>query len=273
MGTIPQRVAERLVAGVKRFQSVLSTAKARDVNEADTTLIIVDILSTVFGYDRYTEITAEQLIRGTYCDLAIKIDGKIHLLLEIKAVGLDLKGSHVKQAIDYAANQGIEWVVLTTGVLWRVFRVVFAKPIDQELVLDFDFLSLSPRSPQNLEDLYLLTREGLLKSVLPEYYAQRQATNRFLLAAILLGDPVLEAIRREVRKLYPGVRINAQEIGVALAQDVLKREVVEGEKATEARKKVQRSIAKTERIKAAKASEGAPHTQEAHGDGMGVGDG
>ena len=40
----------------------------------------------------------------------------------------------MKQAVDYAANQGIEWVALTNGNIWRVFRVIFAKPIDADLV-------------------------------------------------------------------------------------------------------------------------------------------
>src|ERR1051325_8957792 len=87
---------------------------------------------------------------------------------------LELKDPHVKQAVDYAANQGVEWVVLTNGVTWRVYRVHFTKPIDNELVLEFDLLQLNPRSASHLEILYLLTREGILKDSLPLYYAQRQ---------------------------------------------------------------------------------------------------
>lgn len=35
---IPVKVAERLAAGLKRFQPILSSAKARDVNESDTSI-------------------------------------------------------------------------------------------------------------------------------------------------------------------------------------------------------------------------------------------
>ena len=31
----------------------------------------------------------------------------------LKAVGIELKEQHSKQAVDYAANQGVEWVALT----------------------------------------------------------------------------------------------------------------------------------------------------------------
>jgi len=30
----------------------------------------------LFGYDKYEEVTGEFAIRGTWCDLAIKIDGQ-----------------------------------------------------------------------------------------------------------------------------------------------------------------------------------------------------
>ena len=72
------------------------------------------MLAAVFGYDKYSEVTSEFSIRGTYCDLATKLDGVVQTLIEVKAVGYDLKEAHTKQAIDYAANQGVDWVLLPT---------------------------------------------------------------------------------------------------------------------------------------------------------------
>jgi hypothetical protein len=86
MGAISKRVAERLVAGIKRYQPILADAKARDVGEADTVTIIKDMLADVFGYDKYSEVTSEHSIRGTYCDLALKIDGTLQTLIEVKCV-------------------------------------------------------------------------------------------------------------------------------------------------------------------------------------------
>jgi len=140
MAAVPKKVVERLIAGIKRFQPVLAAAKSRDVGESDTVVIVTDMLAEVFGYEKYSEITSEYAIRGTYVDLATKIDGVLQTLIEVKAIGLDLKDAHVKQAVDYAANQGVDWVLLTNGISWRVYRVIFAKPIDQELVIDIDFL-------------------------------------------------------------------------------------------------------------------------------------
>src|SRR3989304_10561512 len=160
MASIPKKVSERLVAGIKQFQPILASAKSRDVNEADTVTIIKDMLADVFGYDKYSEVTSEFAIRGNYCDLATKLNGAIATLIEVKAIGLELKDQHVKQAVDYAANQGVEWVLLTNGMVWRVYRIQFTKPIQQELVIDVDFSCLNHKLERDIELLYLWCKEG-----------------------------------------------------------------------------------------------------------------
>ncbi len=256
MAKAPVKVSERIVAGIRRFQSILATAKSRDVGESDTVTIIVDMLSEIFGYDKYSEITSEHAIRGTYCDLATKIDGVLQMLIEVKAIGLDLKEAHVKQAVDYAANQGVDWVILTNGIKWRVYKVTFAKPIDQELVVELDFLTLNPKSNKDVESVYLFCKEGWIKSVLGEYHTQKQALSRFFLAALTISEPVLQVLRRELKRLSPDVRVDVEEIKHVLIAEVLKREVTEGDQAKDAIKKIARLVGKTNRVKTAKATVG-----------------
>lgn len=247
---IPKRVAERLVVGLKKYQPILSSAKARDVGEADTVTIIKDMLADIFGYDKYSEVTSEFSIRGTYCDLAIKIDGALQTLIEVKAIGLELKDQHVKQAIDYAANQGVDWVLLTNGTCWRVYHLTFSKPIEQELVVSIDFSTLNSRLESDIELLYLWCKEGWQRSVLGEYHTQKQALSRFFVGAMLQTEPVLEVIRRELRRLSPDVRIDIEQIKGVLSEEVIKRDVLEGEKADEARKKIARAASKALRATA-----------------------
>lgn len=162
------------------------------------------------------------------------------LLIEVKAIGLDLKDPHVKQVVDYAANKGVEWVVLTNGIIWRIYRVIFAKPIDHEVITEINLLDINPKNAGQLEQLYLIAREAWAKSTLSMYYTQLQATNKFTLAAVLLTDPVLDVMRRELRRYNPDVKVQPEEIKEVLLKDVLKREVVEGEKAEEATKKIEK---------------------------------
>ncbi len=223
MANFPQKVADRLAAGIKRFQPVLSSAQSRDVNESDTVIIITDMLSDIFGYDKYSELTSEKSIRGTYCDLATKVDGAVQSLIEAKAINQELKDNFVKQAVDYASNEGVDWVVLTNGIYWRIYKVTFSKPIDHELILEINFLALNSHNSSDLEQLFLFTKESWAKSALGDYYDQKQALSRFSVSAVLLTKPVLSVIRRELRLISPDVKIGTDQIRSVLEQEVLKR--------------------------------------------------
>lgn len=245
MANIPVRVGSRISEGLKKFQPILASAKDKDVNESNTVVIVTDMLSEVFGFDKYTEITTEHAIKSTWCDLAIILDGSPRLLIEVKAIGLDLKENHVKQAVDYAANKGVDWVILTNGHLWKFYKVSFGKPIGQELLVDIDLLALSPKKDEHIQLLYLGTKEAVQKSALDEFYIQRQATSKFILGNLILTDDVLNVLRRELRQIFPDIKVQVDDIRETMIQDVLKRDVVEGEDADKARKKIQRADRKT----------------------------
>jgi hypothetical protein len=245
MASVPKKVIERLISGLKRFQPILAAAKARDVGETDTVTIVKDMLADVFGYDKYSELTSEYAVRSTYCDLAIKLDGQLATLIEVKAIGIDLKDAHIKQAVDYAANQGVDWVLLTNGIRWCVYHVIFARPIAHELVVDLDFMTLNSKAESDIETLYLWCKEGWQRSALGDFHTQKQALSRFFLGAMILSDTVLEVVRRELRRVSPDVRIDLEQIRTVLINEVIKREVTEGEKAEEAKKKISRSAGKS----------------------------
>ena len=239
---LSNKIQDRLTSGIKKFQPILSSAKSRDINESDTVVIITDMLNDIFGYDKFTELTTEHIIKKTYCDLAIKIDGKVKILIEAKAIGLDLKNEHIKQAVDYGVNLGIDWVILTNGYIWKIYKLLFTKPIDNELIYEIDFLNLNHKNKDDLESLYLISKEGFSKSALVDYCAQKQALSRFFLGQIILSEPILVAIKKELKKISPGVKIENDEIQNVLLNEVLKREVFEGEKSDVARKKINKML-------------------------------
>ena len=163
MATVPKKVAERFAKGVRKFQRVLTSAKDRDINEADTMKIVTDMLEDVFGYDKYTEITSEYAIRGTYCDLAIKIDGEPKYLIEVKAIGLDLKDHHLRQAVNYGANHGIQWVILTNSIDWEIYRIRFEKPISHQLLCSLNFHELNLRTQEERTAFLSCARKGSVR--------------------------------------------------------------------------------------------------------------
>ena len=237
MATVPAKVETRLITGLKKFQSILNTAKTKDINESDTVVIVTDILSELFGFDKYSEITSEYAIKKTFCDLAIKMDNKIRFLIEVKAIGLTLKEEHVKQAVDYGANAGVDWVILTNGHIWKVYKIIFGKPIENDLVYEFDIFNISVKRPDDLELLYYVSKESLGKSILEDYHLQKQALSKYMIGQIILTEPVLETIRKTIKKISPEIRITNDDIFLVMS-DVLKREVLEGDKVEEAKKKI-----------------------------------
>lgn len=242
---IPKIVAERIIKETRKFQRILKKAKDRDVNESDTVTIVADMLADVFGFDKYAEITSEQAIRGTYCDLAIKLDGKIKYLIEVKAIGLDLKEDHLRQALNYGANEGIPWVVLTNGVMWQIHKIKFERPIDCEHVCTIDFLSLNPRNQEDQEKVFILCKKGIAADAIEEFHDRAQVVNRFMIGAVVLTEHVVNAIRKELRHIAPGLKVTNEEIERIIASELLKRDVVEGERFEDAKKRVRRATRKS----------------------------
>jgi hypothetical protein len=238
MPTIPSKVEQRIKDGLKRFGPILVAQRDRDVSEADTVTVVKDILSDVLGYDKYLEVTSEHAIRGTYCDLAIKLEGKLRLLIEVKAIGIQLAEKHTKQAVDYATNQGLDWVALTNGIRWMLYRIHFKKPIEAKLVAEFDLLSTDLKSESDLEKVYLISREGLIRGAVVEFSEKQNATSKYLIAALLLHDEdVLTGIRRELRKVT-GILVEPAVIAEVLRNDIIKREALEGEEAIQSERRI-----------------------------------
>lgn len=226
---IAKKTLDRLVAGLKKYQPIVRKLAERDISEADTVTVIKDMLTDIFGYDKYAELTSEQQIRGTFCDLAIRVEGKVHYLAEVKSAGTTLNENHLRQAVNYGAHQGIEWVLLTNGIIWKVFRIKFGQPIDWEEVYQFDMGALSTRSQDDLGKLYMLCRESISTDALQAFHKQAQILNRYVIAELLQGDAAVGAIRKELRRLFDGLKVTDDELRVFLTNDVIKRDALDGE--------------------------------------------
>jgi hypothetical protein len=247
--SISKRSAERAISALERLVPIIKQQKTRDVSEADTVTLVKDVLAEAFGFDKYADLASEHAIRGTHCDLAVKIDGKPIELIEVKSAGMDLEDRHVKQAVDYAANEGMDWVVLTNASVWRLYQVQFAKPIDKRLVIEIDLTALEFRGDDCVECLEPFMKEGFAKGVQEELCDRQDATSRFLISALILkNEDVVAVIRRELRKIVD-VLVGDEEIIKVLRDEVIKRETLEGPEAEGASRRVTRTEARNSKSK------------------------
>ncbi|MCC8952726.1 type I restriction enzyme HsdR N-terminal domain-containing protein [Bradyrhizobium sp. Pear77] len=227
---ISAKVSARLSAQLKKYQKVLEAAKQRDIGEADTVTIITDFLSDALGYDKYKEVSSEHAIRGTYVDRVVTVDGKKRFLIEAKAIGVELKDAHVKQAIDYAANEGVSWVVLSNGAIWRLYNLRFGKPIEKTLVFEIDVLACDCKNDDIISCFGSLSSEGYSKDTLTELLNEKQTSSKYTVAAVLRTDKMVEAIRKEVRRLS-GIRLDPVYLSSLIENEIVKRELIDSEEA------------------------------------------
>jgi len=252
MAKIPSSVVNRLKSEVPRFQKILQSARDRDINEADTVVIITDMLEKVFGLDKYEDITREFSIQGTYVDLVVRTGRSIDYLIEVKAIGLNLKDNHLRQAINYAAKEGVRWAVLTNGVNWEIYRVLVDGQVSHEKVFSFNFTELNIRRTEDLETLFMLCKRAIKKDLIEEFYEHRQACNKFTIGALMLSTPALTLIRRQLRQIHPGLKVTDEEIKEIIGSEVIKRDVVQSETGIETIKKVNKLLDKIEKLKTKK---------------------
>lgn len=252
---VGKKALDRISKGLKKYTDILVSARKRDVSESDTVVIIGDMLADILGYAKYVEVSTEFAVKGTFVDLAVKVGSDIHFLVEAKAIGVELKDLHIRQAVDYGANQGVEWAILTNGAVWRIYRIEFKKPIGHVLVAEIDLLSAGLSADDAIEFFANLCREGFARSEMEEFYEQHQATNKHSLAVVLLSDRMLNGLRLCLRRIFPRVRVDAKLLEAALRNEVLKRELVEGEDAERAEAVVKKALraAAREKRRSAKA--------------------
>jgi hypothetical protein len=250
---VSKRFLDRARPALRRYQKILESAKRRDVNESDTSVIINDMLTDVLGYDKYNDITTEFAVRSTFCDLAIKCDDRLQYLIEVKPVGAELKELYLRQAIEYGAREGIEWIILTNGVIWQAHRIRFEQPIDHDMVFEVNLLDQDAKPNQMLEKFYLISKEAGTSTALERFWQRREATSRYVVAHLLLEEKTLIGLRRNLRSLYKGLKVSTSDILEVLEKEVIKRDALEGDRAENAAKSVRRAVRRRARTSEEKA--------------------
>ncbi|MBI1328427.1 MAG: restriction endonuclease subunit R [Alphaproteobacteria bacterium] len=251
MSRIPARVSTRITQQVKKFQQSIADASKRDINESDTARMVAEMIGEVMGYDKLQEITAEFAIRGAYADFAVRVKNDIRFFVEVKAANIELKESHVTQVINYGANQGVDWAILTNGSRWQAYRITYGKPVDRVLVMDIDLATATAKSDDVIEFFGNLSREVFTSSSMTQVFQAKQAMGKYSIAAILLSDPVVAMVRRELRRLADGINPDPEQIRSLIEEQVIKRELIEGDEAKAAAKAVRRALKRSLRERTA----------------------
>lgn len=189
---------------LNRFATAFREARDQGKNEADTVMYLVRFFENVLGYDALKgEISKELAIKERYCDVALKVDGAVRLLVEVKAASQKLADKHIEQAENYAAHAGLPWVLLTNGIDWRLYHLTFneGEGIAHDIAFEANLVDDLERDAEALwVKLELLARTSMKKNALDEYWAQRKVLSPASVVRVLFHEDVLKLVRRFLRK-------------------------------------------------------------------------
>jgi len=166
---------EKLVQEIERLRSQLPKLRRARLKETQTRTIVIQPLLEALGWDvrDLSQVEEEHpTVDGKSVDYALKLEGRPVLLVEAKPLGDDLKDiKAITQVVSYAANEGIQWCVLTNGVKWQVYRSMEKCPAPQKLLFE---VSLEPKDTPDseiseaAERLWWLSADEMAKGTLDE---------------------------------------------------------------------------------------------------------
>jgi len=243
---------DKMLLALKDYKKRYLSKELSDLDESGTRIMINTFLTSILGYQELEEIKTEFMIKGTYADYIVQTGGKRHFLVEVKAFSIDLSDKHLRQAVNYGANEGIEWALLTNGRQFQFYKILFEKPISEKLVVEIDFKSEDYDAKEALELLSYFHRDAITKGSLEKLWSRYAALEPVGLAGLLFSPHVVTFLKKELKAKYD-TRFEDEEILEALTQVLctgIPMDKLKIPKFKSAKKKVRPSKAPTDPVQA-----------------------
>ncbi|MBI5856795.1 MAG: type I restriction enzyme HsdR N-terminal domain-containing protein [Sphingobacteriales bacterium] len=191
----------KLLNALKSYAKKYLQGNVTELDESGTRLMINTFLTDVLGYVPITEVKTEYMIRGTYADYVIQLKDVRQFLVEVKALSFALSDKHLRQAINYGANEGIEWALLTNGKCFEFYKILFNKPIESRKVFSLDLSDQSQLKPC-IEVIQYIHKDSVSNKGLNLLWNKTCALDPLNVAGLLLATPVTNFIKRTLKKKF-----------------------------------------------------------------------
>jgi type I restriction-modification system DNA methylase subunit len=178
---------------MKKLQEDIETLAFLDVDkyvrkaggkcEENVKVKIVIPLLQLLGYSVEKDMDFEHHVANKRADIALLLDYKPKLFVESKDLDEDLD-NHIHQALNYAFEQGVEWVILTNGIEIRVYKSFIRNtPHKDRQIFSTTLLSLA----QTFDDLFeYVSRDSLLEA--KKLTDKAESIRENITAKILIDD-------------------------------------------------------------------------------------
>lgn len=212
---------------VKKYFLIFKNAQETGKKEADLVMYLVQFFQDCLGYDIFTEISKEYQVKDKYCDIAVKLNGQVEFMVEVKQPGTRLMDRHIQQSENYAMRSGTKWVILTNGCEWRVFHLSFDEEggVESTLVFKIDLIKdFGERPDYVIEKFSFLHKKYYLKGELDKFLKKKTLLIPKSLAKSLFSENVLNIIGREINR-GADVKVGVEEVAKAL-KNMLDKEIL-----------------------------------------------
>jgi predicted transport protein len=194
---------------IEGLRSQFDRHRRTALKETPTRTIFIDPLLEALGWNVRDPDQVEleyTTIDGKSVDYALKINRKPVLFLEAKALTDSLDDvKALTQTVSYAANNGVEWCVLTNGIRYKVYRSSEKAAAPDKLLFE---ASLDPKEvdPLTVEQaaalLARLSRDSLERGALDQLGEEVFTTGKVRRALDRLfadpAAPILRLVRKEL---------------------------------------------------------------------------
>lgn len=228
----------KLLSAMKAYSKKYLSSRCAELDESGTRLMINTFLIDVLGYEPIEEIKTEYMIRGTYADYVVQIKGIQHFLVEVKALSLQLSSNHLRQATNYGANEGIEFVLLTNGKNFDFYKVIFNKPIEIRKIFSID-LSDTTSFKDSIESLEFLHRDSVTNKGLELLWKKTMALDPEYIAGLLYDSTVTNFIKRSLKKKFKA-KFTDEEVHNSISRIIFEAIPIEKVKVTKTKKEVKK---------------------------------
>jgi len=245
---VPERVKTRLIASVPKFKRILLDLRKDTEPEVAVVMALRDMFEEVFGFNKYEEVKHEVragIKRGVRkTDIVIVSEEEIHYAVEVKAAHVELTAAFVKKAEEWAIAKGVVSFVLTNGIEWQIRSISKKESSGDSLVNKFDFTEINPKKEADQQKLYMLCKRGVKQNLIKKAAQFKNVMNCYVIGAVLKHSSVLKEVRKNMKKISPGLKVDIDEIQNIVVEEVLRGDTIKGEYAEEAEKKVKKALDK-----------------------------
>jgi type I restriction-modification system DNA methylase subunit len=181
----------------------IKQGRTSGVEENVKNKIVIELLE-ILGYDTLRDMDFEYFVQNKRADIAIMVDKKPKIIIECKSIEQNLD-KHIEQALNYAVQKQIPFVILTNGLEIRLYKSFIENVMNprERILLKVYLKDLA----DSWDELYRwISRKSLVKEELDKMSSEKEEIIRLEITAPNLIENLRNAKKILVENCKPKIQ-------------------------------------------------------------------